>query len=137
MSWTRRRFEAAIDRHVQGIYHSQAPWNIDDSLPPMCEDCDVDDCGTPCDKLEQYMAEENEKMRQMEEAEYEFYLKEQIIEILKCHSDGITLDAIVEISGKPKSDVTSALGDLEEKGLTVHVWQLTDDDSQHYPDPMD
>jgi hypothetical protein len=56
--WTERRFHQAIDRHVQGIGHPFAPWNQDDGLLPMCDNCEVDPCNESC-------AEFNEEMRKI------------------------------------------------------------------------
>lgn len=65
---TRRQFSEAIDRHIQGINDPYAPFNQRDwTENPMCEECDVEECAEPCDRLKQFIEENNRIRREMEE----------------------------------------------------------------------
>ena len=56
--------KSALDRHITGN------WGEDSvpDLPPICDDCEVEDCPKDCEKLAKFYQEEVEDHRRMEEA---------------------------------------------------------------------
>ena len=74
--WSDRSFKAAIDRHVQGIYHPSAPWNQPDYYDPMCDLCEVEDCIEPCADLLKRWEEDQKEIDKIDRSMYMFFLLE-------------------------------------------------------------
>ena len=90
--WSERALSRAIDSHVQGINHPNAPWNQEEA--PMCEDCEVEDCKEPCGKLIRLMEENHREQLKAERGLYMAFLLDETDEtILRC-DEAVILDYV-------------------------------------------
>ena len=85
MSRSERWLSRAIDAHVQGIHHPNAPWNQPD-LPLMCENCDKEECNEPCEALKKHMEDEYKAQQEADDAMYFYWLTELPLEDLLIHA---------------------------------------------------